>query len=906
MNISIPTVCLTIRIYDQDGGPVPGTYISAKLSTIERYKGYIIPEEYTGVTDESGVCVIKVFPNELGTEGSEYRIKMRPPSGKSVTLYATVPNTDCNLEDICDLEPYAVRGSGEIITAQVMSSAESARQAAQEARSDAQYVQVNINTATEGARRAETAREHAETQASIATAKAGVAEVKASFSASSAEAACVFKEMSKAWAESHAEPDPDNSPGSKSAKAWAEQAGHITQNLPVTATATTTARTLADRFADVINVKDFGAAGNGVIDDTNAINSAVARAVERNAAIHFPSGRYKILGIVESLLTVPMSGDGIIVSGTDEFYASNKPEHTNTIYVSVDGGGDGLSVSSPLTIQDAWLALRTVGYLRGFWVVQCAAGIYQTGMQFTNVTVEDRNGLVIQGVDPDRAKSEYADAWPTQFIPYTTKDYSNIMSFYSVTNIGVKNIWFKNDINITNGTCVAFAYGCQRAFINNCCVTNGTWCGVIFQNIQYGSISNCIVDSNDKTKCLYGVNSYNSFVNSNSEGLTRNTIKEYAVGFFAQGGRSYVHNDYNDFISCGTAIGADSNAHIGNNYNTFSMCTVTQEHMFGAEGVVPSVSDIGIIRAAFGALSARDDPGVACWPGVFVYSSGTRGRFSMFENVKNRSLFHRLLINFGDNDINSTVDSNLQGQAVFYNTTDASLGLTYVNPTSINKYYSTGSNQIAKESFSATYENYSLSLGSVTSFIVNANSIGSGVDNVHSCGSGSRRFSVVYAASGSINTSDAREKQQVHDYNDIVLDAWGEVQFKSFLFNDAVDQKGDNARIHAGVIAQQVIEAFAKHGLDATHYALLCYDKWEDEYEDIEVIDQEAVTNEESGEIEQERKTHVERKLTIQAGDRYGIRYEEALCIEAAYQRRRADRLEARIVALEAAIKPEV
>lgn len=36
------------------------------------------------------------------------------------------------------------------------------------------------------------------------------------------------------------------------------------------------------------------------------------------------------------------------------------------------------------------------------------------------------------------------------------------------------------------------------------------------------------------------------------------------------------------------------------------------------------------------------------------------------------------------------------------------------------------------------------------------------------------------------------------------------------------------------------------------------------------------------------------------AGDRYGIRYSEALCLEAAYQRRRAERMEQRIANIEA------
>lgn len=58
--------------------------------------------------------------------------------------------------------------------------------------------------------------------------------------------------------------------------------------LPVTATGSTTARSLANRFADVVNVKDFGAVGDGVADDTAAIQAAI----NAGANIYFPNGIY--------------------------------------------------------------------------------------------------------------------------------------------------------------------------------------------------------------------------------------------------------------------------------------------------------------------------------------------------------------------------------------------------------------------------------------------------------------------------------------------------------------------------------------------------------------------------------------------------------------------------------------
>ena len=157
-------------------------------------------------------------------------------------------------------------------------------------------------------------------------------------------------------------------------------------------------------------------------------------------------------------------------------------------------------------------------------------------------------------------------------------------------------------------------------------------------------------------------------------------------------------------------------------------------------------------------------------------------------------------------------------------------------------------------------------------------------DGSRNLGTGSRRWANVYASTGTINTSDEREKTAVASPDDALMRAWGKVNFRVFQFKDAVEKKGSDARLHVGVIAQQVIEAFKSEGLDVTRYGLLCYDKWEDEYEDIEVIDQVEVADEE-GNIVTPAKTHIEHRLVTPAGDRYGIRYEEALALECTYLR---------------------
>ena len=128
------------------------------------------------------------------------------------------------------------------------------------------------------------------------------------------------------------------------------------------------------------------------------------------------------------------------------------------------------------------------------------------------------------------------------------------------------------------------------------------------------------------------------------------------------------------------------------------------------------------------------------------------------------------------------------------------------------------------------------------------------VDNTQSFGVGSLRWSVVYAGTGTINTSDEREKQDIAALDAAELRVAAAVKglIKKFRFKDAVQVKGDGARIHIGMIAQEVMAAFQAERLDPMRYGVVCYDEWA------------AELDEEGNEIRP-------------AGNRYGVRYEELL-----------------------------
>lgn len=180
-----------------------------------------------------------------------------------------------------------------------------------------------------------------------------------------------------------------------------------------------------------------------------------------------------------------------------------------------------------------------------------------------------------------------------------------------------------------------------------------------------------------------------------------------------------------------------------------------------------------------------------------------------------------------------------------------------------------------------------MAVDGVTRIDVQADRLRPNLDDGLYCGDTTHRWKSISAVNGTINTSDERDKQDIAAIDDAVLDAWATVDFVQYRWKDAVAKEGDDARIHHGVIAQRVVEAFAAHGLDARRYGLLCHDDWE-AHDELAGQDPDP----------EDPSRMVDRVRRVPAGDRYGVRYTECLGLEAALQRRTTARLQARLDAM--------
>jgi hypothetical protein len=106
-----------------------------------------------------------------------------------------------------------------------------------------------------------------------------------------------------------------------------------------------------------------------------------------------------------------------------------------------------------------------------------------------------------------------------------------------------------------------------------------------------------------------------------------------------------------------------------------------------------------------------------------------------------------------------------------------------------------------------------------------------GADNTMSCGSSGVRWSVIYAATGAINTSDANEKTDGRGMTakeKAVAQAIKTEGPSVYKMKDSIYEKGAHARLHVGYMAQNIRDHFIKGGLDPYAYGINCIDQMPD------------------------------------------------------------------------------
>jgi hypothetical protein len=511
-----------------------------------------------------------------------------------------------------------------------------------------------------------------------------------------------------------------------------------------------TAQTVQTKLEQYVSVKDFGAVGDGVADDTAAIQAAIdAAMVGTGCNTYFPSGTYKVTGT----LTIPN-----VVNAKAVVYGSGAQINSTHNGVLFDN-------------QSLWVSFRDLTLV--------GPGRAQA------------NSLGIQGTAYD---------------------------------------WYLENVSISDFQVGYRANGGNQLLLKCFFGGNGkcVWPSV-FANII--SIDSCYFSTSD-----YGVYVPNNFgpgpVTYVAQVCIYNTAMEvcgtsvYSVGI----NRLSVENSWFEQETTGSLVLTDTPLlSVNSNYVNFQ----------------PSISFTGGFPAA-GKNDVSIDPYIGVTTSALNITRLNGTAFTTEASFKGTGNGQFSLTNSAGT---GTIAYDLKGSATTAMTTYRKDSASAVNLLRLSNETFPNSGRSALEfyGFLAGNSYSSRILGGNNDIVVDAPNFFPLTDNATTCGRASERWSVVYAATGTINTSDEREKQDIADLSEtekrVAVALKGAL--KKFRFKDAVAIKGDDARIHVGIIEQDVIAAFDAEGLDANRYALLCHDQWEDE-------------------------NGVQR-------DRYGVRYEELL-----------------------------
>ena len=154
---------------------------------------------------------------------------------------------------------------------------------------------------------------------------------------------------------------------------------------------------------------------------------------------------------------------------------------------------------------------------------------------------------------------------------------------------------------------------------------------------------------------------------------------------------------------------------------------------------------------------------------------------------------------------------------------------------------------------------------------------GARTDNAIDLGDSSRRFDDIHATNGTIQTSDQNEKQDIATATTKELNVAKKLSalFKTFRWKDKVAEKGDKARTHTGIVAQEVQTAFKAEGLDASNYGLFTSDTWWEKEIKVDAVK----ADEEKGIEAEDAYTYMDTKDKKTDGyterTRLGVRYPE-------------------------------
>jgi hypothetical protein len=538
----------------------------------------------------------------------------------------------------------------------------------------------------------------------------------------------------------------------------------------------------------VVNAIDFGADPTGIADSSAAIQSSLNNATANNQALYLPSGTY----LVNTAVVLTQPANPVVIFGAGKTTVIKTTATVNGV-ITVQGTNPDVDVGR--FFRGVFISSLQFSGPERFGFARAGTGIYTYGCQGVHL-----DQVFVYGFDNG--------------VRLRNTDLANVTRCqFQVNNVG-----------LTTTTNSGYALGGQANsfLITGCWINNNGNYG-----IEYVGGNKLTIDAN----------------NFSSNGSSINVCNTPEAGAVTQS--PTITNNYfeSDTLNC-IQLGGNAGTTKGGIITGNSFLVKTSTTAIACLNVDFNAGTGGPLQIFGNTMSPADGVGPFTEINQSTTSAGLRANYNNNKEVLRANANGPTPVATYDFESSNKADGEDVSLLSNYGLNSADAKIPYVQQLTTIVTNTSGNEKSAYRIF-----NYNNGLNGAR-FSINGLDTTAGVDDVSNLGSASIRWKEVFAVAPAINTSDEREKTFL-TIQDAERSAALEIKanLRKFKFNSAIEKKGDKARIHFGVAAQQIGSIMQSHNLDPHAYGFFCYDEWED--------------NEAVG---------------VKAGNRYGVRYEELLC----------------------------